>query len=370
MKRSRIRTVRIHQFMQISSVTTLLCCIGGAYAYMISPRAGALFAYLGLLFPYTFVLSIGFLIYWLIIRRWTCFFIGICALLICWKPIMRYVPFNPDPPETPRENVLKMLSYNVMGFAYKDHTADQPNPIISYIANSGADIVCLQEYMVGLPTGKALTETKIKQALEMYPYCHNLPLLITRYYTVGLGIFSKYPILRSWKVRYDSAFNGSVVYEIDVDGKHVFVVNNHLESFKLTMGDRTQYADLVSGANIESLDKFLGKFQLKLGSAFRIRGEQAEIVAHEVNALEGRYIIVCGDFNDTPVSYTYHTMRGWLGDAFEKSGNGPGITYNRNIFRYRIDHILYSPNIEAFDAVVDKSPFSDHYPVRCTLELK
>lgn len=64
-------------------------------------------------------------------------------------PVTRYFPFHDRVDDIPKENVLKVLTYNVMGFGYKGHTEDAPNPIIRYIANSGADIVCLQEYAVG-----------------------------------------------------------------------------------------------------------------------------------------------------------------------------------------------------------------------------
>ena len=76
-------------------------------------------------------------------------------------------------------------------------------------------------------------------------------------------------------------------------------------------------------------------------------------------------------FNDTPLSYTYRTVCGPLGDAYAESGIGPGISYNRSIFRFRIDHILHSADMKAYSATVDtRIRLSDHYPVWCILKLE
>jgi endonuclease/exonuclease/phosphatase family metal-dependent hydrolase len=214
-----------------------------------------------------------------------------------------------------------------------------------------------------------MTLDKALNVFSMYPYYYHLPLVHYSKYTVGMAIFSKYPILKSWKMHYDSSFNGSTVHEIDVNGEKVTVVNNHLESFKLTMEDRTKYEDFIKNINADTFDGLKETIQRKLGSAFLIRAEQADIVAEEIRNLEGDYIIVCGDFNDTPVSYSYRTVRGSLIDSFEESGNGFGITYNQNFFWFRIDHILHSANMKSSRATVNKFAASDHYPLWCYLEM-
>jgi endonuclease/exonuclease/phosphatase family metal-dependent hydrolase len=356
--------------MMILNMVATLLFIVAAYSYLVSPNQSVFFSYLGLLFPFFLIINFFFLFYWLFFRKWMRFFIAICSFLICWKPVTSYVPVNPFRSKAPISNTVKILSYNVMGFGYRDHTADNPNPIIRYIIDSDADIVCLQEYMVGASTQKVLTENKILEALSMYPYYYNLPLINYNRYTIGLGIFSKYPIRKSWKVRYDSAFNGSTVHEIDVNGQRTYVMNNHLESFKLTMGDRSKYTEFITNVNTDTFDNLLETVQHKLGSAFHIRAEQAEIVAEEIHGLKDERLVVCGDFNDTPISYAYRTVRGTLTDAFEESGNGIGITYNQNFFWFRLDHILHTPRIKAYEATVDRVAFSDHYPVWCRIEIE
>ena len=296
-------------------------------------------------------------------------FIIICFFLVCWKPITHYFPIHISSVDINSKNVIKVLTYNVMAFDYQDHTTVKPNDIIQYIANSDADIVCLQEYMTGTQPN-FLTREKVERSLNMYPYHATIPLITKNRYSLGLAIYSKYPILSSRKILYNSTFNGSAIHELDVKGKKMYVVNNHLESFKLTMEDRTRYTDFFKKMNLESFDELKDVVQKKISTAFQIRAEQAEIVAEEIAKLNGDYILVCGDFNDTPVSYAYRVVKGSMVDAFAQSGTGPGITYNQSYYWLRIDHILHSPNMKAYYAKIDNFAKSDHFPMWCYLEMK
>ena len=81
-------------------------------------------------------------------------------------------------------------------------------------------------------------------------------------------------------------------------------------------------------------------------------------------------VIVCGDFNDTPVSYAYRQVRGNLKDAFVESGWGISNTYNGVLPSIRIDYILFDQKIKAVNYNRDKVIFSDHFPVHCQLNLE
>jgi len=359
----------IHSCIATLNMLCALVFIVTAFSDTISPNQSLVFSYLGLLFPVFFIINVCFLVYWLIVRKWILFFIILCSFCVCWKPISHYTPFHPFQVDVSGKNGLAILTYNVMAFGYKDHTPAKPNAILQYIADSGADIVCLQEFMVSTQ-GNYLTEEKVVSALNMYPYHYTTPLVRKNRYWIGLAIFSKYPILNSRRIKYDSMFNGSTIHEIDVKGKKLTVVNNHLESFKLTMEDRTKYEDFLKNMNAETFDEFKETVQRKLGEAFLIRAEQAEIVAEEIQRIKSDYTIVCGDFNDTPISYARRIIQGTLLDAFAESGTGIGITCNQNFFWFRIDHILHSPNMKAYNAKVDNVSMSDHYPMWCFLELK
>ena len=297
-------------------------------------------------------------------------FVIIITFIICGKPLLRFCPLHLKTTLPPQEEIIKVLSYNVMSFAYKDHTEKSPNKIIQYIAESEADIICLQEYMVS-SRENLMSSRDIAKALPMYPFISEIFFSSkengNKY---GLAVLSKFPIINSRRIPFPSQYNGSSMHEINVRGKNVVVVNNHLESFKLTSEDRSRYSDMITHINLESFDDFRGSIQQKLGQAFRIRAKQSETIAEEIHKKNGYFTIVCGDFNDTPISYALRTVQGPLINAYTESGFGLGISYNQNFFFFRIDHILHSSSIESFNCRVDtRVNLSDHYPIYCYLKF-
>ena len=357
-------------FASLNMILVILFVIS-AFSDRISPLKSVLFAYLGLFFPLLFGINIIFLIYWIITRKWLIAVILAAAFLVCRTPIANYYPLHVRTQKLPEENIIKVLSYNVMSFAYKDHTEESPNKIIEYIAQSGADIVCLQEYMVSTRSN-LMSSRDVANALDMYPYIVETGFSpqTNKRYKYGLAVLSKYPITRSERIKFTSTYNGSAMYEINVKGRNILLVNNHLESFKLTAEDRSKYSDAITNISIESFDGLRGSIQQKLGHAFKIRAQQALQIAHEINKQNSLYTLVCGDFNDTPLSYCHRIIQGNLADAYADTGFGPGISYNQNFFFFRIDNILHSPNLEAFNCRVDRSvKLSDHYPIYCYFKI-
>jgi endonuclease/exonuclease/phosphatase family metal-dependent hydrolase len=362
--RSKIFKNIIRYFFVTANLLAALLLIASAYSSYIPPEKSLFFSYLGLVFPFVCLLNLCFFIYWMFMRKWKYLLVGLFTLVVCWNPVRSYLPFH-FRVSVPEENVIKVLTYNVMGFAYTDHTVESPNKIVEYIAKSGADIVCIQEYFL-YNSGKHLTPSKLDKALDMYPYSSVVRL---KKFDWGLAVYSKYPITGSRRIQYESEDNGSSIHRIAINGKTLVLINNHLESFKLTSEDRSRYSDFIRSAGPETFDGLRGTIEQKLGPAFLLRAKQARIIADEAKHSSGDYLLICGDFNDTPVSYAHRIIQGSLSDAFAGSGRGPGTTYNRNYFWFRIDNILHSPNMEAFNCTVDKVRYSDHYPVWCYLKL-
>lgn len=358
----------LHSLFSLTNVIIAILMIASAYSDYVSPEKSLVMAYLGLAFPVFFIGNLCFLLCWLFTRKWRPLLISLVALLICWKPVTTYFPYHRTVNPVPTENVIKVLTYNVMNFGGKRHTPLSPNKIVQYIAQSDADIVCLQEYAVA-KSEKELNAATLFKALDMYPYRAVTELNSAHYRNSGVAVFSKYPITRSREINYDSKYNGSSIHEININGKKLTLVNNHLESFRLTQEDKSQYANLIKSMDSDMLEGIRGTFQQKLGPAFIKRARQAHTVAEEIEKTNGDYILVCGDFNDTPLSYAHRVMQGNLKDAFAESGSGMGVTYNQNIFRLRIDNILHSSNMKAFNCTIDKVKYSDHYPMWCYLQL-
>ena len=82
------------------------------------------------------------------------------------------------------------------------------NPILNYIKNSNADIVCMQEY-AGSETAKIhLSNKEIRQALKDYPY-HNIKQVGKTGAGSQLACYSKFPILSARMLDYRSNNNNN-----------------------------------------------------------------------------------------------------------------------------------------------------------------
>jgi endonuclease/exonuclease/phosphatase family metal-dependent hydrolase len=76
---------------------------------------------------------------------------------------------------------------------------------------------------------------------------------------------------------------------------------------------------------------------------------------------------VCGDFNDTPSSYSYRLLSSGLHDAFRHGGRGNSFSYNGNLPAVSIDHILVAKNYPVYGFRVVRKVAGDHYPVRAEI---
>lgn len=352
----------------IANIIAAVLLLISAFSDRVAPDKSMLLSYMGLFFPFFCFFILCFILYWLFMKKWKFLLMNLVVAVLCQGAIMQYFPTHFQRQEIPSENTIKVLTYNVMSFAFQNHTKEEPNKILEYIAASDADIVCLQEYFES-KSDKHLSAGKIRKALNMYPYQSTSFTNITPYYKSGLAVFSKYPISKSRRIKYESENNGSSIHEISVNGKKIALINNHLESFKLTTEDKSQYSEFLKNPGAELLDGIKGSFQQKLGPAFIIRAKQARAIREEIEKAKGDYLLVCGDFNDTPISYAHRVILGDLDDAFVRSGFGFGVTYNQNIFRFRIDNIFHSANMKAFNCTVGKLYYSDHYPLWCYLQM-
>lgn len=351
----------------INATCTLVFLIS-AYSPYFQPTEHPLRSCLGLAFPVFLLANVCFLLFWLIIRRYRTALLPLAGLLLAYPQVQTYLPVNFHTDRLP-EGSLKILSYNVMGFdgCYKKNGK---NPIITYLQESGADILCLQEYAAS-GSRRRLTQRDIDQALKAYPYHRIDKLGDARGTPNRMAIYSKHPILSARRLKYPSSYNGSMVYELKIGKDTLTLINNHLESNKLTKADKAVYEDMLAEPEREKVKSGARLLLNKLAEASAIRAPQADAIARAVEQSRHPSVIVCGDFNDTPVSYTYRMARRGLNDAFAQSGRGFGTSYNQNKFYFRIDHILTSKNLQTYNCTVDKSiKVSDHYPIWCHFSFR
>ena len=142
-----------------------------------------------------------------------------------------------------------------------------------------------------------------------------------------------------------------------MDGRTVRVYNCHLESYSLS------FTALIKRLfHKESFTDEVMQVHERVQEATRRRSTQVEALLQR--EAESPYPnLVCGDFNDTPVSYTYHRLTQTKKDSFVEAGKGFSGTYSVLWPMLRIDYILLPQEYTAASHETDRIPWSDHYPI-------
>lgn len=355
--------------MSVNTLIAVLFVLSGL-ATRISPDTWVLPSFLALGFVALMVLNFFFVIYW-IIRRKKNFALSLACLVLMSDVITnQIVVFGKGKEERQDGKTVTLLSYNVQLFdLYRKKNGTK---ILSTILDADADIVCLQEFgwynKQGFISETTLTQTLGKRYKYHYIVCD--PNFGGRA-TYGIATYSKYPIIHKDLVRYATHFNRTSTCDIVIDNDTLHVVNCHLESNLLTNDDRKQVLETIDNTSTKNLNKTSELLVRKMGRASKIRARQADSIAAYVKRQEGKKIIVCGDLNDHPASYTYQTTRGDLADAFidESDKSGFGMTYNTFPFYYRIDYVFNSDNLSVDNFRTEKINLSDHYPISVNILL-
>ena len=184
-------------------------------------------------------------------------------------------------------------------------------------------------------------------------------------------MFSSYPIVRQygriWNRTQGPDINGFLCADIAYGADTIRVVNMHLWS----MGVRTSkaVAALKAGKPAVFFAEVADTFH-RLKEGFEYRNEQLQEVESYVAG--SRYpVIICGDFNESPIGYSYGKLSRNFRNAFEEVGQGLGFTLNRHPYCVRIDQQFVSEewHIQACQTLSGIS-FSDHFPVLAQYVLK
>ena len=348
-------------FLIVNVLLAILLVISFLSVY-VSPAKAWIFAFLALSYPFVLFLNILFVLFWILFRKWY-FAISLISILLGWQALQSTFQFNfKKPPVSDSGKSLSVLTYNVRLFNYyqwnKDTSAWQK--IVDYIQTENPDIVCFQEFITLPRTHHDLVSLKRKMETLTYShvyYTDNVPGKLN----FGMATFSKYPIIQKKMIDFKESLNGSICSDIVVDQDTIRVYNCHLQSIRL----RKDYNDLLDSLIFNYSDKQLDELKdisVRMRQAYIQRAGQVDIIKEDI--LVSPYpVIVCGDFNDTPVSYTYKTLSKDLSDVFTKTGSGAGTTFRGNFPYVRIDYVLYSRGFIPYHYHTEKVDWSDHYPV-------
>ena len=316
-------------------------------------------AVVGLIFPFLLFLNLLFLPFWLLFRP-RMLVVPVVGMAVCGGYILDYFPVTLfSHADSDEKNVVTVMQWNAYDFHF--FSRDSIGVGIAYLEESGADIICLQEY--GFQNRRF---QEFHDSLRARGY--NL-----RQGSVLRCVMTRYPILACDTVKAETLrHNGTEAYHLLIDGDTVTLVNTHLECYRFSEDDKDEYGSML---NQRSRNKFKQEvlFLLqKLSSSSRNRALQTQALTDYLDHLpKGRRVILCGDFNETPISYSYQTMSRRLKNVFRACGRGIGITYREENFPVRIDHIFCSGDWDCVSVRIDLSmTASDHYPVIAKLKKR
>lgn len=356
-------------------LATAFSLIGLLLSYLapyIHPSTIPSLPFFGLSYPIFVVLTLVWLVLWAVFRsRWSIY--CLVVLLIGGKLHFRNFSVSTSTSEQTTESGLKVLSYNVRLFdlfnpSFSD-ALDSRNQIFEFIRNQEPDLLCLQEYYrQDKPTDFEVIDS-LNLIMKTRDYHERSAHKRRTRENYGIAMFSKYPMIARGDVMFETQgvqdFNYCIFADI-VKGIDTFrVYNVHLQSIRLHAdphieGDEVQTYGSKKGA--------LAAYR-KLRSAFEKRAEQARRVVEHLKS-SPYPVIVCGDFNDTPMSYTYNQFQLALLDAFSGSGKGLGTTYVGRLPAGRIDYLFYSPLLTASQFQIQKQTRSDHRAISCVFHKK
>ena len=349
------------KFIQSAFITAnVILVLFSFFAYLsphIDPSKFYAFSFFGLAYPFLLLLNILFIGFWLFTKKRFAL-ISIVTLLLGYSYPGSVFGISSSGSTSVDQKSIKVLSFNTQKVKSirnkKGYVVEEKKvKLIDYLKmDNETDVFCTQETSyVGF--------NLIKAELD---YKHT-----SRGKELGTTIFSKYPIINSGEIDLRSD-NVSAAIWIDIKPSNdtIRVYNIHLKTNKISSpAERMmQDPDLQSAETWNSIRGILANYK----NSTIERSKQAKLIAQHLSSSPYKSI-VCGDFNDTPLSNVYNILTTGRNDTFNEKGSGIGTTYAGKIPALRIDYILVDQRLDIIDHKIHKGNYSDHYPISAKIVL-
>lgn len=350
----------------VSAIALLITLVSGN----ISPVGVPQLSLLTLCAPIIYLVNVTAMLIWIILwKKWA--FIPMVALLLgvgaagkLLQPDLKK-DYNNGPKGSA---MLKVMTYNVEGFTHNCRgLQNQLDSITALFIDKNPDIICIQEFRT-LPNA---TQSHIDSLMSSWPY-KKIYRFDKRGYAPAIAIYSKKRILKSEYIRLNEKLgHGAVWCDILIEkGDTLRVFSTHLQSTQISNTDITFLTEepFSEIGDTSVKQKRMETIMSKLVKNSAIRASHADSLKTVLESCSHR-IMLCGDFNDTPMSYTYNTLRGNLDDAFILAGSGFRRTFRRLYGMMCIDYILHSHDMIPTRYEIIDVDFSDHLPQIAEVEL-
>ncbi len=338
----------IFRFVIVVSAIALLISYLSIY---ISPSITSIPLFFGLYFIPLVLINLFLLLVGLIRRSgatWITFVVLLPSILFA-DLFLRWG----DPDEGEKGIALKLCTYNVGLFA-QNHKGMSREALLGnvsqFITREDPGIACFQEFYVK-------DTSLIRKNFAKYPYIYYHFFHLRNGGRFGNLTISKFPIIDGGKITFKGGTNLCIYTDIEHFGKTLRIYNTHLESHSISF---TALIKKMSKSDKVSEDLY--DIHDRMANTFKKRALQVDTIA--AHSSQSDYpAIICGDFNDTPMSYAYHRLIQDRKDSFKEAGKGFSASYSHLWPLLRIDYILYPRYFWSMSHQTKRVNYSDHYPV-------
>ncbi len=363
------------KFFIVSNIILAVLFLLGCYGGWADPKTWWPLGFLTLAAFYLLLLLIGFILFWLFVKPWWSL-ISVVAILLAYKPVTNIIPvrFSSSFDKQKQTAALRIMSWNVEHFDILEHKEhpEKKQQMLQLISEYQPDIACYQEMVGSDKIEKAINyipDIIQEEGFTDYHFSFNPKLDFDRNHHFGIIIFSKYPIINKQTISfYPNDYNSIFQYADIVKGEDtVRIFNIHLQSLKFS-ATNLEYIEKPDITDDEDLKKSKSLIS-KLKTGFLKRKKQAERIKEELD--KSPYpVIVCGDFNDVPNSYSYNTIGKGLKNAFIEKGKGIGRTFSGISPTLRIDNIFTADRFTVKQFLRIPKKLSDHFPIFADVQLE
>ena len=316
-----------------------------------NPNVFWIISFFGWFFP-VFVISLfAFSIFWFFYNK-KYMWINLIFLILSSSYTSRFISISSSD-STGEE--INIMSYNVRLFN-KWNWLDIENvdeEIMKFVDKERVDIFCIQEYY------------NPKKDLN-FNFKHSTINREGSKENQHLAIYSNYEIVNDAINNDIENMNNTCIFaDIIIDTDTIRVYNIHLASNLFNPDD---IKSIVSTEiEKEKIKNGIFGFTKRIKSSFKTREKEVRLIKKHIE--NSPYpTIICGDFNDTPISYAYQKLRKNKLDGFIESGNGFGSTFTKIPF-LRIDYILYDQKFSSSDFITHQEILSDHRAISLKIKL-
>ena len=324
--------ILIIKFFSISYkvVATVFCLLLYlSYAsVLIDPAVLPIAGFFGLYFIPVLLINILLLLIALL-RRSSSAWISLAAIapaFVFAGSFFRICGHEPDITDT---GGIKVLTWNVGGFRAGDGTSRQNmEDVVSLIETEMPQIVSLQEFRVR-------DTASIQDIFPGYRYRTH------HFYRLRNGDFVGNVTLSTLPMR---------------ESGHIY--------FPRSTNNNISIVSIIKkiGRGYDEFSHEFAQAHEKVKKSSSRRGSQVRALLDNISE-SGLPAVICGDVNDTPVSYCFRSLRHGRKDTFREAGKGFGATYRILWPLLRIDYVFVPESAGVLAHRTLRLDCSDHYPV-------